>query len=140
MFSESEFLVSRPTSGASVHRHRRMNPDPIGILKMYQDDPKLGALAKQALRFVEGDSYTVLQSPGQGQLPRWVASMWEIRMSFPKFKREAFSGLEEAIALLRATDVNVHLSVIETAKGLISVWLADKTHVPVGIIIAKYGA
>jgi hypothetical protein len=116
-----------------------MNPDPIGILKMYQDDPKLGALAKQALRFVEGDSYTVLQSSGQGQLPRWVASMWEIRMSIPKFKREAFSGLEEAIASLRATDVNVHLSVIETAKGLISVWLADKTHVPVGIIIAKYG-
>jgi len=117
-----------------------MSRDPISILKTYQDDPKLGGIAKDALRFVEGASCTFLQSNSskEGQSPLGVVRMYEIRMSHKKLTREKFTGLEESIESLRTSAVNVHLCAIETEKGFVSLWLADKTDVPVGIVISRF--
>jgi hypothetical protein len=64
--------------------------------------------------------------------------MYKIRMSLEKFKTDAFIGLEESIKSLSESEVTVHLSVIETEKGVISVWLEDRPGPPVGIVIAKF--
>jgi len=54
-----------------------------------------------------------------------------------KFKRDVFVGLNESIEALSEREVTVHLSVIETKKGPISLWLADNSNTPVGIVIAR---
>jgi hypothetical protein len=64
--------------------------------------------------------------------------MYKIRRSLPKFNHNAFVGLSEAIESVSERDVNVHLAVIETEKGLISLWLASASGVPIAIVTAKY--
>ena len=45
----------------------KMDVDPFDILKRSENDAKLGAIAKEALRFVGEAEYKVLQTPGPGQ-------------------------------------------------------------------------
>jgi hypothetical protein len=59
-------------------------------------------------------------------------------MSNPKFKSDAFVGLSESLRSLSEHDVTVHLSAIETQKGIVSVWLADERGPPVAIVIARF--
>jgi hypothetical protein len=115
-----------------------MNSDLIDILRTHQDNPKLGSTAKQALRFVEGATCKFLQTASLGQSSLAVVRMYEIRRSLQKFKPEAFIGLDESIEYLREHNVRVHLGVIETEKGVVSLWLAEKSNVPLGIVIAKF--
>lgn len=115
-----------------------MNINPIEVLRNYQDEPNLGSVAKQALRFLEGAQCKFLQSSGPGQSSISVVRMYEIRKSLEKFRRSAFVGLEESIESLRKRDVNVHLSAIETEKGIISLWITDESSSPVGIVIARF--
>jgi hypothetical protein len=115
-----------------------MRVDPIDVLRRYENDAELGNVAREALQFVEGSEFKFLQSPGPGQSSRSVVRMYKIRMGLPKFKRDAFIGLEESIKSLSEQEVTVHLSVIETEKGVISLWLADTSGVPAGIVIAKF--
>jgi hypothetical protein len=115
-----------------------MNISPIDVLRNYRDESKLGSVARQALQFLEGTQCKFLQSSGSGQSSLSVVRMYEIRMSLKKFQRNAFIGLEESIESLRQRDVNVHLSAIETEKGVISLWLTDKSSPPVGVVIAKF--
>ena len=115
-----------------------MNIDPINTLRSYRDEPNLGAIARQALQFIEGAQSRVLQSPGPGQSSLAVVRMYEIRKSLRKFQQNAFVGLDESIESLRKRDVNVHLSAIETEKGVVSLWLTDESSPPVGIVIARF--
>ncbi|MGB9330140.1 MAG: hypothetical protein WCB10_05170 [Steroidobacteraceae bacterium] len=115
-----------------------MNVDPIAILRRYENDPKLGAVAREALQFIEGSEFRFQQSPGPGQSSHSIVRMYKIRMHLPKFKRDAFIGLEESIKSLSEHEITVHLSVIETEKGVVSVWLADSSGPPLGIVIAKF--
>lgn len=115
-----------------------MSIDPVSILRKHQHEPALGSVAKQAIGFLESAECKFLQSPGPGQSSFDVVRMYEIRMSLKKFRRDAFIGLEESIKSLGERDINVHLAVIETEKGLISIWLADETDSPMGIIITKF--
>jgi hypothetical protein len=115
-----------------------MNVDPINTLRSCQDEPNLGAIAKQALQFIEGAQSRVLQSPGPGESSLAVVRMYEIRKSLKKFQQNAFIGLDESIESLRKRDVKVHLSAIETEKGVVSLWLTDESSPPVGIVIARF--
>jgi hypothetical protein len=115
-----------------------MNVDPIDILRRYENDAKLGNVAREALQFVEGSEFKFLQSLGPGQSSHSVVRMYKIRMGLAKFKRDAFFGLEETIKVLNEQEVTVHLSVIETEKGVISLWLVDSSAPPAGIVIAKF--
>jgi hypothetical protein len=80
----------------------------------------------------------VLQSPGPGQSSLAVVRMYEIRKSLRNFRKSAFIGLDESIESLRKRDVNVHLSAIETEKGVVSLWLTDESSPPVAIVIARF--
>lgn len=115
-----------------------MNIDPTNILRVHQDDPSLGVIAKQALLFVEGASCKFPQAGGPGQSSLAVVRMYEIRKGLKNFKSNAFVGLEESIKCLRECGVGVHLSVIETEKGIISLWLAEESGLLLGIVIAKF--
>jgi len=115
-----------------------MSIDPVNVLRKHQHDPELGVVAKQALQFLDGAECKFLQSPGPGQSSLAVVRMYEIRKSLKRFQRSAFIGLEESIRSLGERDVNVHLSVIETEKGVVSIWLANESSRPVGIIVAKF--
>ncbi len=115
-----------------------MNVDPIDILRRYEDDAELGGVARAALQFVEASEVRLLQCPGPGQSSGSVVRMYKIRMGLPKFKSDAFIGLEESIKSLGQHEVTVHLSVIETEKGVISLWLGDSSGTPAGIVIAKF--
>jgi hypothetical protein len=115
-----------------------MKVDPINTLRSYQDEPNLGAIAKQALQFIGGAQSRVLQSPGPGQSSLAVVRMYEIRKSQRKFQQSAFIGLDESIKSLRKRDVNVHLSAIETERGVVSLWLTDELSPPVSIVIARF--
>jgi hypothetical protein len=119
-------------------RYLEMNADPISLLSKYQDEPDLGPVAKEALRFIEGAQCKFLQSPGPGQSSLSVVRMYEIRKALKKFQRSAFIGLEESIESLRRRDIRVHLCAIETEKGAISLWLIDESSPPVGIVVAKF--
>ncbi len=114
-----------------------MDNDLFEILRRSENDAKLGAVAKEALQFVGGAKYKILQTPGPGKTSSSVVRMYKIRMGLEKFKRDAFAGLDETIEALRERERTVHLSVIEMEKGVISVWLADSGQ-PVGIVIAKF--
>ena len=115
-----------------------MSIDPIHVLRASQGEPRLGSIATQALRFLEDAQCRFLQSPGPGQSSLSVVRMYEIRKSLKGFHQHAFMGLDESIASLSERDVNVHLSVIETEKGLVSLWLTDQSNSPVAIIVAKF--
>jgi len=117
-----------------------VNVDPIDILKKYENESKLGAVAREALQFVERSEFKFRQSRGPGQSSHSVVRMYKVRMGLEKFKKDAFTGLEESIQSLSEREVTVHLSVIETEKGLISVWLADSSGPPIGIVIAKFAS
>jgi hypothetical protein len=117
-----------------------MTINPINILRRHQDEPKLGAVAREALAFLEGAQCRFLQSPGPGQSASSVIRMYEIRRSLKKFKESAFLGLQESIDSLREHDVTVHLSAIETEKGIVSLWLQNESSPPVAIVIAKFEA
>jgi hypothetical protein len=95
----------------------KMDVDPFDILKRSENDAKLGAIAKEALRFVGEAEYKVLQTPGPGQSSSSVVRMYKVRMGLEKFKRDAFMGLDESIEALSEREVTVHLSVIEMEKG-----------------------
>jgi hypothetical protein len=107
-------------------------------LRRYDNDAKLGSVFTEALQFVEGSEFKFLQSSGPGQSSRSVVRMYKIRMGLPNFKRYAFVGLEESIKSPSEREITVHLSVIETEKGVISLWLADSLGPPLGIVIAKF--
>lgn len=115
-----------------------MNGDAIEVLRRHQDDSKLGMIAKEALRFVEGAKCKFLQADGPGQSSFAVVRMYEIRRSLKKFKPDAFIGLMESIESLRECDVNVHLSVVETELGVISLWLTRQPDSLLGIVISKF--
>lgn len=115
-----------------------MDIDLFDILRLSENDAKLGAVTKEALEFFGGAKYKILQTPGPGQTSSSVVRMYKIRMGLEKFKRDAFIGLDESIEALSEREVMVHLSVIEMEKGVISVWLADSFSPPVGIVIAKF--
>jgi hypothetical protein len=115
-----------------------MSFDLINILKAHQSEKKLGAIAKEALKFIDGAVIKSWQSPGVGQSSLSVANMYKIRMKHKTQKPEAFLGLEESISSLTANDLTVHLSVIETSHGVVSVWLLDGQGPPVGIVVGKF--
>ena len=54
------------------------------------------------------------------------------------YRSEAFFGVEESISSLAVKDVIVHLSVIETEQGAVSVWLIDDRSPPAGIVVGKF--
>jgi hypothetical protein len=110
----------------------------LNILAANQNDEKLGTVAKEALEFVKGTTVKSWQSPGTGQSSLSVANIYKIRMKHETYRPEAFLGLEDSISSLAAKDVTVHLSVIETEQGLVSVWLVDDQSPPVGIIVGKF--
>jgi hypothetical protein len=114
-----------------------MSLDAMEFLRRWQDEPTLGPIARQAVRFLDGLEYNVLQSPGAGQSSFSVAKMYEIRKRLKGFKTDAFSGLQESIASLQRQDVKVHLCLIETGKGLISIWFTDESNPPLGIVLAR---
>jgi hypothetical protein len=116
-----------------------MNINPIDVLRKHQGEPALGPVVKQALQFLEGAKFKFLQSSGPGQSSLSVVRMYEVRKGLKRFQRNAFLGLEESIESLRKRDINVHLSAIETEKGVISIWLTDDVSPPVGVVIVKFG-
>jgi hypothetical protein len=109
-----------------------------GGLTRYQHDDKLVNVAKEALRFVAGSEINIQQSGGAGQSSFGVVRMYKVRMGLEKFRREAFVGLDESLKVLGECDIVVHLSVIQTKSGVISIWLPDEEGPPVGIIIANF--
>jgi hypothetical protein len=115
-----------------------MSIDAIGVLRRHQADARLGAIAAQALQFIDGSPYKVLHTPGSGESSLSIVRMWEIRRSLKGFNHSAFVGLEESLACLRERDVAVHLAVIETERGLVSLWVVDEANPPLAIIIAKF--
>jgi hypothetical protein len=115
-----------------------MDTNILDILKRSQNDPKLGAVISKALQFIGDSEYKILQTPGPGQTSSSVVRMYQIRMGLPKFKREAFIGLDESILRLGEREVTVHLSVVEMEKGLVSVWLTDGSSPPIGVVISEY--
>ena len=122
----------------ALREYPEMSLDLISVLKKYQDEPKLGSISRQVLQFVEGTQCKFLQSPGPGQSSRSVVRMYEIRKGLNGFHSNAFVGLQESIESLNQRDVTVHLSVIETEKGVVSVWLVDEASPPLAIVLAKF--
>jgi hypothetical protein len=115
-----------------------MSTDPIEILKNCQGDPRLGHIAAQALHFLEGIHYRVLNSPGPGQSPHSVVRMYEVRKTLKNFRPNAFVGLQESINSLQHCNGNVHLVAIETEKGFISLWVTENPSSLQGVVIAGF--
>jgi hypothetical protein len=112
-----------------------MTYDLIKMLKAHEKDEKLGPTIAKALEFARNSNAKNWQSPSTGQSSFGVANTYRIRMKNKKFRKEAFSGMEESISLLAERDVKVYLSVIETDQAIISVWLASEEGPPVGLVI-----
>jgi hypothetical protein len=113
-----------------------MTSDLIDVLRKSQDEPGLGSIAKEALHFVEGAQHKFLQAAQKGQPSVSVAQMYELRKRHCKLS--AFIGLDESIQSLQQRDVTVRLAIIETDKGFVSIWLADESRPPMGIVIAQF--
>jgi hypothetical protein len=117
-----------------------MVDNPVELLWRWSDDPKIGPVIKQALKFLEGSKFNQRQSPAKGQSSLGVARMYEVRQGLSNFKAHAFVGLPEAIEILRSQDVLVHLCVLEAEKGLVSIWLDEKQERPLAVVLAIYQA
>ncbi len=115
-----------------------MTIDPTEILRASQNDRKFGHIAQQALEFLQGVDYSVSETLGLGQSSFSVARAYEVRKSLKNFDRAAFVGLEESIASLRSRDLIVRSFLLETAKGVIAIWVADEPPSPVGLMILKF--
>jgi hypothetical protein len=115
-----------------------MNYDLIKLLEAHRNDEGLGPIINEAIEFARDASVKWWRSPGTGQPSFSVAKTYRTRIGNKKYKKEAFSGMEESILSLAAKDVTVHLSVIETDKGVVSVWLENEHGPPVGIVIGRF--
>jgi hypothetical protein len=115
-----------------------MKIEPFDVLKRAVSDRKLGLIAEEAIRFVGDDHYQARRSSGSGQSSVSIVRMYKVRMGLVNFRASAFVGLDETIETLGQQEVTVHLSVIETERGVISLWLADPLGPPLGIVIAKF--
>ena len=115
-----------------------MSVDLLNILAASRHNKKLGSVAKEALEFVKGTTVKYWRSPGTGHSSLSIANIYRIRMGLETYRPEAFLGLEDSISSLTAKDVMVHLSVIETEQGVVSIWLVDDQSPPVGIVIGKF--
>jgi len=115
-----------------------MNYDLKTHLEAHQNDEKLGAIVRETLEFIKGASVKSWQSPGTGQSSFSVARMYKVRMKQKTYRPEAFIGIEESVSSLSIRDITVHLSVIETDQGVVSVWLTDDQGPPIGIVVGKF--
>lgn len=111
---------------------------PVELLTRWSSDPEIGPVIKQVLKFLEGSKYKQLQSPGKGQSSLGVARMYDVRQGLSNFKAHAFVGLSEAIKRLKSQDVVVHLCVLETDRGLVSIWVDEKQERPLAVVLAIY--
>src|SRR5690242_14019106 len=80
---------------------------------------RLSAAAQEALDFIERADIPQFTWSNETERSTWIAEIWEIRRSSPKFKRDAFVGLDESIDSLGANEVAVRHALVETGKGLV---------------------
>ena len=115
-----------------------MIKNPVKLLARWESEPRIGPVINKVLKFLEGLKYTQLQSPAKGQSSRGVARMYEVRQGLSNFKANAFVGLSEAIEILKSQEVVVHLCVLETQRGLVSIWLDETEERPLAVVLALY--
>jgi hypothetical protein len=90
-----------------------------------------------ALRMIaEANTDSELGPSGAGQSAKEVAELHAFRRSVGYYKPGSAVGLEHAIESLNGMPGRVHLGVIETDRGVISMWLDDQNAL-VGIIVVR---
>jgi hypothetical protein len=114
-----------------------MSDDLIKIIATLLDDPRWGAVAEEALRFIDASPLNSQHSATQGQSSTAVAEMYKLRKKIGNIEDGTICGLDETIASLGEQDVEVRLGVIETDRGWVALWLVDDQNYPAGIMILK---
>jgi hypothetical protein len=133
-----EYLVEGPYRVRPLHRYLDMSADPIEVLRNRQNDSRLGPIVREALKFLRGAEFVFHQSPRRGQSSLSVARMYSIRMK--RIMKPGIVGLEESIRSLEQREITVCLSVVETEKGLISVWLEKDSAKLIAVVVMKFGS
>jgi hypothetical protein len=113
-----------------------MNIDLIDMLSKHRDDPGMGSIVSEALRFIEGSTLTS-QSISTGlQSSMYVADLYQLRKRIGSVK-ESLCGLNESIASLGRQDVQVGFGMLKSDLGIVLIWYTDEEHYPAGIMVLK---
>lgn len=109
----------------------------IELLKKRLDDPRLDAIAKEAISFIKSAHQTGGHFPtGPEQSSKALAELQRFRTASGYYKKDHIFGLEESISCLSAHDVPVRLGVVEPDRGHVAVWV-DQQQNPLGIMIFR---
>ena len=111
-----------------------MNIDLKGMLASHVNDPRMGAVAFEALRIIGQFPATSEHVSTQRIPPKQVAEIWKRRLSMGFLKKEAICGIEETISSLSKLRSDVLFGYVETPSGFVGVWFLDEQSGPVGII------